>query len=184
MNDQDVFDEASSTELKKAANINNSLAAEPDRVTEPQRTNIAKDASCRTAAAGHDASLQSATSNQQEVNNKEQAGRNHRRLDTEAEAEGSSFIQPELNQKFYSERDEEEYTFNPDAELEDAQADQHGYENAQFYEKISFGEFGKYMQNKRRKLGVQQGAFKLNAKEGETSTLLKGLRIHVSSQSS
>lgn len=76
--------------------------------------------------------------------------------------------------------DGEEFTFNPDAELQDAQAEQHGYENAQFYEKVNFGEFSKYMQNKRRKLGVQQGAFKLNAKEGETSAVLKGLRIHVS----
>lgn len=78
--------------------------------------------------------------------------------------------------------DDEEITFNPDMELQDAQAAQHGYEDAQFYEKINFGEFGKYMQNKRRKLGVQQGAFKLNAKEGETSSVLKGLRIHVSCQ--
>lgn len=79
--------------------------------------------------------------------------------------------------------DEEEITFNPDMELQDAQAAQHGYESAQFYEKINFGEFSKYMANKRRKLGVQQGAFKLNAKEGETSSVLKGLRIHVSSGS-
>lgn len=76
--------------------------------------------------------------------------------------------------------DDQEFTFNPDAELQDAQAEQHGYENAQFYEKVNFGEFSKYMQNKRRKLGVQQGAFKLNAKEGEISAVLKGLRIHVS----
>lgn len=76
--------------------------------------------------------------------------------------------------------DEEEITFNPDMELQDAQAAQHGYESAQFYEKINFGEFSKYMANKRRKLGVQQGAFKLNAKEDETSSVLKGLRIHVS----
>lgn len=79
------------------------------------------------------------------------------------------------------EEDDEEFTFNPDAELQDAQAEHHDYENAQFYEKINFGEFSKYMQNKRRKLGVQQGAFKLNAKKGETSELLKGIRIHVRS---
>lgn len=78
------------------------------------------------------------------------------------------------------EDDDEEFTFNPDAELQDAQAEHHDYENAQFYEKINFGEFSKYMQNKRRKLGVQQGAFKLNAKNGETSELLQGIRIHVS----
>lgn len=76
--------------------------------------------------------------------------------------------------------DNEEFTFNPDAELQDAQAAYHDYESAQFYEKVNFGEFGKYMRNKRRKLDVQQGAFKLNAKDGETSNVLAGLRIHVS----
>jgi hypothetical protein len=76
--------------------------------------------------------------------------------------------------------EDEEFTFNPDQELQEAQAEQHGYEDAQFYEKVNFGEFSKYMANKRRKLGVQQGAFKKNAKDGETSGLLKGLRIHVS----
>lgn len=103
--------------------------------------------------------------------------RDSRRIQEEHAAEVRADIQVAEDDE-----DDEEITFNPDMELQDAQAAQHGYEDAQFYEKINFGEFGKYMQNKRRKLGVQQGAFKLNAKEGETSSVLKGLRIHVSCQ--
>lgn len=78
--------------------------------------------------------------------------------------------------------DYEEFTYNPDAELEDIQADLHAaYQEGQaMYEKIGFGEFGRYMANKRRKLGVQQGAARQNADEEEKSELLKGLRIHVS----
>lgn len=39
---------------------------------------------------------------------------------------------------------DEEYTYNPDRELEEIQADKHAaYEGQQFYEKIQFGEFAK-----------------------------------------
>lgn len=78
--------------------------------------------------------------------------------------------------------DEDEITFNPDRELAAAQyaSGKHDYEDQGFYGSIKFGEFGKYMANKRRKLSVQQGAFRLNADETSKSELLKGLRIHVS----
>lgn len=74
----------------------------------------------------------------------------------------------------------EEFTYNPDLELEEAQQEEHqAYEGQQFYGAIKFGEFGKYMQNKRRKLGVQQMSRRQNADVEQTSETLKGLRIYV-----
>ena len=79
-----------------------------------------------------------------------------------------------------SDAEVEEYTYNPDLELEEAQQEEHqAYEGQQFYGAIKFGEFGKYMQNKRRKLGVQQQSRRQNADVEQTSETLKGLRIYV-----
>ena len=148
---------------------------------------------------GHDAAILSASTASEDrpstyvstsINHpvNRQASGSHNSSENSSASSNSRRIQEEhlaevrTDMQVAEEDEDEEVTFNPDMELQDAQAAQHGYEDAQFYEKINFGEFGKYMQNKRRKLGVQQGAFKLNAKEGETSSVLKGLRIHVSCQ--
>ena len=75
---------------------------------------------------------------------------------------------------------DEEYTYNPDQELEDIQADKHAaYEGQAQYGRIDFGQFGKYMANKRRKLVVQQDAGLLNKSDEHKSTVLAGLRIYV-----
>ena len=78
-------------------------------------------------------------------------------------------------------QDNDEYTFNADIALQDAQAESHhAYQKGQaFYDPVGFDDFARYMQAKRRKLGVQQGAARRNADEDDKSELLKGLRIHV-----
>ncbi|BGP07607.1 deoxycytidyl transferase [Rhodotorula toruloides] len=58
-----------------------------------------------------------------------------------------------------------------------AENDEVDYREQQFYEPVKFGEFGKYMRNKRKKLQVQNKAMLEDGEEKQQ--ILRGLRVYI-----
>ncbi|GAA6025370.1 hypothetical protein JCM8202_002800 [Rhodotorula sphaerocarpa] len=67
--------------------------------------------------------------------------------------------------------------FKPSSDSVERRSDDNDYRDQEFYEPVKFGEFGKYMRNKRRKLKVQNAALLEDGQE--RPQIFKNLRIYV-----